>query len=81
MNEREFIYLLQERAREQEKAMKEVPFPKVFAFVVQWLSVHPWRYLIPLAFFLSLILRWILGTSYTDEILHLFRANSLLPNT
>lgn len=73
MNEREFLYLLQERARQQERAMKEVPFPKVFAFVVQWLSYHPWRFLIPLAFIVSLIFRGVLGPAYTDFILRLFR--------
>jgi hypothetical protein len=73
MNEREFLYLLQERAREQERAMKAVPFPKIFAFIAQWLSVHPWRFLIPLAFIISLIFRGFLGSNYTDFILRLFR--------
>ena len=75
MNEREFILKLQERAREQEQALTTIPF---FAFVAKWLSRHPWRYLIPLAFLLTLLLRWIYGSTYTDNILHLFRANSLL---
>ena len=73
MNEREFLYLLQEKAREQENAMKAVPFPKVFFFVAKWLSVHPWRFLIPLAFIISFILRAIMGSTYTDFILRLFR--------
>jgi len=77
MNEREFIYLLQQRAREQERAMKEVPFPKVFSFVVQWLSVHPWRFLIPLAFLLTFLFRAIFGGNYTDFILWVFRSLSL----
>lgn len=78
MNEREFLQKLQERAIEQERAIQMIPF---FSFVIKWLSVHPWRYLIPLAFLLTLLLRWIFGSSYTDAILHLFRANSLLPIT
>jgi len=72
MNERDFIQQLQERAREQEKAIATIPF---FAFVARWLSIHPWRYLIPLAFLISLLLRWIIGSNYTDFILRLFRAN------
>jgi hypothetical protein len=72
MNEREFLSLLQERAREQKRTMHTVPFPKVFAFVIEWLSVHPWRYLIPLSFLISFILRWVIGPSYTDFILGLF---------
>ena len=73
MNEREFLLTLQDRAREQERAMKAVPFPRIFAFVIEWLSHHPWRFLIPLAFLISLILRGIVGTNYTDYILRLFR--------
>lgn len=73
MNEREFLLTLQDKAREQERAMKAVPFPKVFHFVIEWLSYHPWRFLIPLAFLVSLLLRSIFGTNYTDFILRLFR--------
>lgn len=75
MNENEFILKLQEKAREQERILQTAPFPKIFSFVVNWLSHHPWRYLIPLAFFLSLILRGIYGTNYTDLILKLFKAS------
>jgi len=70
MNEREFLEKLQERTREQERAIDTIPF---FAFVVKWLSVHPWRFLIPLAFLVSFVLRAFFGTAYTDFILSLFR--------
>ena len=70
MNEREFLEKLQERTREQERAIETIPF---FAFVAKWLSVHPWRFLIPLAFIVSFLLRWIFGSGYTDFILSLFR--------
>jgi hypothetical protein len=73
MNEREFLLQLQKRAHEQKRTMDTVPFPKFFSFVIEWLSVHPWRYLIPLAFLLSFILRAVLGEHYTDFILRLFR--------
>lgn len=72
MNEREFLRQLQERAREQKRTMDAVPFPKVFSFVVEWLSIHPWRYLIPLAFLISFILRGVFGEAYTNFILWLF---------
>ncbi len=73
MNEREFLLQLQKRAREQKRTMEAVPFPTVFSFVVEWLSVHPWRYLIPLAFLISFLLRGIIGESYIDFILRLFK--------
>lgn len=73
MNEHEFLLKLQEKAREQEREMHAVPFPKVFSFVIGWLSHHPWRFLIPLAFVVTFILRGILGSGYTDFILRLFK--------
>jgi len=74
MKERDFVQLLQQRAREQKKEMDAVPFPKIFAFVIEWLSDHPWRFLIPFAFLISLALRGIAGTNYTDNVLQFFRS-------
>jgi hypothetical protein len=74
MKERDFVQLLQERAREQKKAIDAVPFPKFFAFAIMWLSDHPWRFLIPLAFIISLLLRGIIGQEYTNFVLWIFRS-------
>ena len=74
MDEREFLQQLQNRAKLQQKALETVPFPKFFSFVIEWLSVHPWRYLIPLAFLVSFILRGIFGHTYTEYILWIFSA-------
>lgn len=74
MKERDFVQLLQERAREQKRALDQVPFPKFFAFVIVWLSDHPWRFLIPLAFVISLLLRGIIGYEYTNFVLWVFRS-------
>jgi len=73
MNEREFVFTLQKRAREQEKVIKTMPFPRFYAFVAEWLSDYPWRFIIPLSLIISFILRLILGISYTNFILLLFR--------
>ncbi|HEX8932346.1 MAG TPA: hypothetical protein VF810_04275 [Patescibacteria group bacterium] len=75
MNENEFIAKLQAKAREQELILQTAPFPKFFAFVVNFLSHHPWRYLIPLAFIISLILRGIFGMNFTNFILDIFRSH------
>lgn len=72
MNESDFIKSLQERAREQHQVLEEMPLPHLFALVTTWLSDHPWRYLIPLAFLLTLIARNILGNSFTEIILKIF---------
>lgn len=74
MKETDFLLVLQERAREQKKAMDAVPFPKFFRFIIEWLSDHPWRFLIPLAFLISLLLRGIIGSHYTDTVLLIFRS-------
>jgi hypothetical protein len=74
MKEHDFVQLLQKRASEQKRALDAVPFPKVFAFVIEWLSDHPWRYLIPLAFLISLFLRGIIGHEYTNFVLWIFRS-------
>lgn len=73
MDEREFLQQLQNRAKEQERAMHAVPFPKLFTFIAEWLSNHPWRFLIPLAFIISVLLRNIIGSAYTDKVLAFFR--------
>lgn len=74
MKERDFLLILQERARQQKKEMDAVPFPTFFRFVIEWLSNHPWRFLIPLAFLISLAFRGIIGSHYTDAVLLLFRS-------
>ncbi len=74
MQEHDFVQLLQERARSQKKELDAVPFPKFFSFVLARLSNHPWRFLIPLAFIVSLILRGIIGYEYTNFVLWIFRS-------
>ncbi|MGH7204088.1 MAG: hypothetical protein ACREHC_06610 [Candidatus Levyibacteriota bacterium] len=74
MKERDFLLILQKRAQEQKRAMDTVPFPKVFRFVIEWLSDHPWRFLIPLAFLISLLFRGVMGSHYTDAVLFVFRS-------
>lgn len=72
MNEREFLYRLQERAREQEKMMNAMIFPRVFTAVCIWLGNHPWRILLPLAFIFSVAFHGLIGKPYDDLILRIF---------
>lgn len=73
MNEVEFLEILQKRARDQKNTMEEVPFPKVFSFVLEWLSVHPLRLIVPLAAIISVLLRYFFGPGFTNFILTIFR--------
>ncbi|MBU3978807.1 hypothetical protein KJ980_05560 [Patescibacteria group bacterium] len=72
MNEREFLSKLQERAREQEKLINDMVFPRVFTIVGIWFGNHPWRILIPLAFIFSLAFHGLIGKPYDDLILRIF---------
>ncbi len=72
MNENEFIKTLEQRAREQEKIIKDMVFPKLFSSISIWLGTHPWRILIPLAFILTLVFHGILGKRYDEFILKIF---------
>lgn len=73
MNEAEFIQKLQERAKEQEKIVRDMPFANIFSAISLWLGHHPWRILVPLAFLITLIFRAIMGTRFTDDVLLVFR--------
>lgn len=72
MKESDFIKQLQLRAKEQEHLFSAIPYPRVFLYVSKWLSDHPWRFIIPIAFLMSMFLRLMLGISYTNFILWLF---------
>ena len=72
MNEREFLLELQHRAREQHKVMHDMLFPRVFTLVSEWLGNHPWRFLIPLAFIMTIVFRLLFGAAYDNLILDIF---------
>lgn len=72
MNEQQFLNKLKERAQEQEKIIKGMFLPRLFAPVSFWFGNHPWRILIPLAFILTLIFHAVLGKRYDELILKIF---------
>jgi len=72
MNEQQFLNKLKARAREQERIIKGMFLPRLFTSVSFWLGDHPWRFLIPLAFVVTLILHGILGKGYDELILKIF---------
>jgi len=78
MNEREFLQKLQKRAQEQELIMQGMIFPRVFTLVSIWLGNHPWRILIPLAFFVTLLFHFSFGKMYDDVIMKIFGGFGLI---
>lgn len=73
MNEAEFILKLQERARAQEKIVRDMPLSSMFSTVSLWLGHNPLRIIIPLAIILTLLFRILMGTRFTDHVLFVFR--------
>ena len=72
MNEHEFLKNLEERAKEQEKLIKGMILPQVFASISFWLGEHPWKILIPISVIFTLISHEIIGKPYDDFILKIF---------
>ncbi|MDP3941098.1 MAG: hypothetical protein Q8Q49_02185 [bacterium] len=72
MDEREFLELLEKRAKEQEQLIKQMPLRRVFLLSSLWFGQHPWRILIPVALVLSLLFRWMLGYKYYELVLKIF---------
>ncbi|HVZ58491.1 MAG TPA: hypothetical protein VG935_01955 [Patescibacteria group bacterium] len=72
MDETEFIKSLQKRAKEQHQLFEGMPFPSLFRLTTYWLSDHPWRIIIPVAFFVTLLARNILGQQFTEIVLKVF---------
>ena len=63
MDEQQFLLKLEERANEQEALMQHVRTPKAVFGISMWLGRHPWRFLIPLSFILSILLQLLLAHS------------------
>ena len=72
MSENDFLYKLQQRAREHDQLMRRVPSPIFFNWMASRLGENPYRIIIPLAFFLSLMLQLFFGKAYDDSILKIF---------
>lgn len=72
MQEYEFLQKLEERAKEQELLMEKLPLPSAVFAISIWLGRHPWRFIIPFSFILTLMFRMIFGQTYNEFILWIF---------
>lgn len=73
MKQNNILDSLKQRAQEQQVVYK-VPFPHFFLFLSKTLGENPWRVLIPIAFFLTIIFHLMFGNLYDERILWLFGA-------
>lgn len=72
MNEQQFLLKLEDRAIEQEKLIQNLHAPEAVFGISMWLGHHPWRFMIPFSFLLSLLLQLLLGNTYIECILWIF---------
>lgn len=73
MKKNNFLQKLQERAGEQQRLYREIPFPTFFSFIARHLGNHPWRPLIPLSVVVSFFLYFFFGKSYIEFVLWIFK--------
>lgn len=67
-----FLEKLEAIAQEQRKLSGTEIMPRWAVGIGEWLVVHPWRVLVPLAGILYIVFRMILGTGFRELILALF---------
>ena len=72
MNEQQFLLELERRAQEQEALMNRLVTPRAVFLLSLWLGRHPWRFMIPFSFLLTILFRGIFGYSYSEFILWIF---------
>lgn len=72
MKERDFIFELEKRAKEQEALMKKMSMSKTFVYLSLWFGKPPWRIMIPFSVLLTIIFRFIFGKAYFELILWIF---------
>jgi len=63
---------LENRAKEQEALMQKLVLPNAVFSLSLWLGRHPWRFMIPFSFILTLLLRFVFGHGYSEFILWIF---------
>ncbi len=78
MNEREFLRVLKQRANEQEKIVRSMPFPSIFSTISIWFGNHPWRIIVPLSFLITIIFHYIIGDFYDSFVLAIFGGLGIL---
>lgn len=68
MKENSFLQELGKRAQENKK-IRESTFS---SFLIYSVGIHPWKYIIPISVFVTLLFTLALRQSYIDRVLWLF---------
>lgn len=72
MQESEFLQILETKAQEQQKVLKNGLLPDRLAIFARWLGIHPWRVLIPVSMVIYIACRIFWGEGARELILKLF---------
>jgi anti-sigma-K factor RskA len=71
-NEREFLRLLEVRAKEERLVFESSILPAWAARAGDWLAINPWRVMIPIALVSYLVLRLVGGEIVREAVLAIF---------
>lgn len=71
-SEREFLELLESKAREDSELIRGGLFPRWAAFVGEWFGVNPWRVMIPLSVLIYVFARVVFGDVVREAFLAIY---------
>jgi hypothetical protein len=70
--ELKFLEELEGRAREQHRLIETEIIPDWARGIGGWLTVHPWRVIVPISALAYFLLRIVFGYTYSEFVLGLF---------
>jgi len=70
--EPEFVKELEHRAKVQGRLVKTEILPEWARGVGDWLTVNPWRVLVPVSIIFYVVLRFALGATFRELVLVIF---------
>jgi len=70
--EREFLELLERKAREDSFLVQGGLFPRWASFVGEWLGVNPWRVIVPFSIIVYLFARVMFGEVVREAFLAIY---------
>lgn len=71
-SEKDFLKELESRASLQSKLVETEILPEWAKGIGEWLTLNPWRVIVPISAIIYLLLRMLLGTGYREAILSIF---------
>lgn len=70
--EREFLEILESKAREQRRVVESGILPSWAGAFGNWMGFNPWRLIVPVSFLLYVLLRVFAGVYFRELVLGIF---------